>query len=102
MRALTAAKLQKMFGKPFVCALEGHTDSVKAIARSWTQPVRHVLQREREATRDIRRISESWGVAIRAVDAVFEFLQRRSLCVVSGLSEVPRQNSKGPRRLCTR
>lgn len=34
MRALNAAKLDRMFAKPFVAALDGHSDSVEALARS--------------------------------------------------------------------
>ena len=35
-RALTAAKLDRMFAKPFVCALEGHTDAVNCMAKDPT------------------------------------------------------------------
>lgn len=40
-RALTATKLEKMFAKPFVKALDGHTDSVKSmfIARHESAPL---------------------------------------------------------------
>ena len=34
MRALNAAKMDRMFAKPFVAALDGHADSVDIIARS--------------------------------------------------------------------
>lgn len=34
VRAVVAAKLKKMHAKPFVAALEGHTDSVAAMAMS--------------------------------------------------------------------
>ena len=34
MRALAAAKMERMFSKPFVASLDGHTDSVEVIARS--------------------------------------------------------------------
>ena len=34
MRALAAAKLDRMFAKPFVAALDGHVDSVTVLARS--------------------------------------------------------------------
>ena len=34
MRALAAVKLGRMFAKPFVAALDGHSDSVEVIARS--------------------------------------------------------------------
>ena len=34
MRALAAAKLDRMFAKPFVASLDGHSDSVEVIARS--------------------------------------------------------------------
>ena len=34
MRALNAAKLDRMFAKPFVTALDGHSDSVETLARS--------------------------------------------------------------------
>ncbi|CDJ39149.1 WD domain, G-beta repeat-containing protein, putative [Eimeria tenella] len=37
-RALVATKLKKLFAKPFVAALEAHTDGVKAIAKSRTHP----------------------------------------------------------------
>jgi len=30
-RALTSVKLEKMFAKPFICAMDGHTDSVKCL-----------------------------------------------------------------------
>lgn len=33
-RAITAAKLERMFAKPFVAALEGHVDSVACSAAS--------------------------------------------------------------------
>lgn len=33
MRALNAAKMDRMFAKPFVAALEGHVDGVEAMAR---------------------------------------------------------------------
>jgi DDB1- and CUL4-associated factor 13 len=36
MRALAAVKINKMFSKPFVASLDGHTDSVEVIARSRT------------------------------------------------------------------
>ncbi|EER10614.1 protein SOF1, putative [Perkinsus marinus ATCC 50983] len=35
-RALNGAKIQKMFAKPFLCALEGHTDAVKCMTRCRT------------------------------------------------------------------
>lgn len=40
-RALTAVKVEKMFAKPFVCAMDGHTDSVKcmSIARRQGAPL---------------------------------------------------------------
>ena len=38
-RALVATKLSKMFGKPFLAALEGHTDGVKTIVKARTYPV---------------------------------------------------------------
>lgn len=34
MRAVTAAKMERMFSKPFIASLDGHTDSVEVIARS--------------------------------------------------------------------
>ena len=34
MRALNAAKMDRMFAKPFIAALDGHVDSVEIIARS--------------------------------------------------------------------
>lgn len=34
MRALAAVKMNKMFSKPFVAALDGHTDSVDVLGRS--------------------------------------------------------------------
>ncbi|KAL8272058.1 hypothetical protein Esti_003993 [Eimeria stiedai] len=37
-RALVAAKLSKMFAKPFVASLEKHTDGVKAIVKARTHP----------------------------------------------------------------
>ena len=36
MRALAAAKLERMFSKPFIASLDGHVDSVEVIARSRT------------------------------------------------------------------
>lgn len=39
-RALNAAKMEKMFAKPFVAAFSEHTDSVYSIARSNTSLVR--------------------------------------------------------------
>lgn len=33
MRALNAAKMERMFAKPFVAALEGHVDAVETMAR---------------------------------------------------------------------
>lgn len=33
MRALNAAKLERMFAKPFVAALEGHVDAVEVMSR---------------------------------------------------------------------
>mmetsp|Transcript_19701 Transcript_19701/g.35664 ORF Transcript_19701/g.35664 Transcript_19701/m.35664 type:complete len:447 (+) Transcript_19701:79-1419(+) len=40
-RALTAVKMEKMFAKPFICALDGHTDSVKClhVARQSAAPL---------------------------------------------------------------
>ena len=34
MRAVAAAKMERMFSKPFIASLDGHTDSVEVIARS--------------------------------------------------------------------
>jgi WD repeat and SOF domain-containing protein 1 len=34
MRALNAAKLEKVFAKPFIAAMDEHTDSICALARS--------------------------------------------------------------------
>lgn len=45
-RALTAVKLDKMFAKPFIGALEGHTDSVWSMT-----PSRHSLVRVRVCAR---------------------------------------------------
>lgn len=36
-RALNAVKLEKIFAKPFVAALDGHTDAVKCICRTKSQ-----------------------------------------------------------------
>ena len=33
MRALNAAKMERLFAKPFVAALEGHVDAVETMAR---------------------------------------------------------------------
>jgi WD repeat and SOF domain-containing protein 1 len=33
MRALNAAKMERMFAKPFVGSLEGHVDAVEVLAR---------------------------------------------------------------------
>ena len=33
MRALNAAKMERMFAKPFVASLEGHVDAVEVLAR---------------------------------------------------------------------
>ncbi len=33
MRALNAVKMERMFAKPFVAALEGHVDAVQVMAR---------------------------------------------------------------------
>ena len=33
MRALNAAKMERMFAKPFVAALDGHIDAVEVLAR---------------------------------------------------------------------
>jgi hypothetical protein len=33
IRALNAAKMERMFSKPFIAALEGHADAVEALAR---------------------------------------------------------------------
>lgn len=33
MRALNAIKMERMFAKPFVAAMEGHTEGVEAIVR---------------------------------------------------------------------
>jgi WD repeat and SOF domain-containing protein 1 len=33
-RAVNAAKLERIFAKPFVSALDGHTDSVMSLSRS--------------------------------------------------------------------
>merc|ERR1719272_2484844 len=40
-RALTAVKVEKIFAKPFVCAMDGHTDSIKCmtIARRQGAPL---------------------------------------------------------------
>ena len=32
-RALNAAKMERMFAKPFISALEGHVDAVEVLAR---------------------------------------------------------------------
>jgi DDB1- and CUL4-associated factor 13 len=32
-RALNAAKMERMFAKPFVAALEGHADAIQVLAR---------------------------------------------------------------------
>ena len=33
MRALNAAKMERMFAKPFVAALDGHVDAVEVLSR---------------------------------------------------------------------
>jgi len=33
IRALNAAKMERMFAKPFIAALEGHSDAVEVLAR---------------------------------------------------------------------
>lgn len=33
-RALNAVKMQKMFAKPFICALDGHSDAVKTLCKT--------------------------------------------------------------------
>jgi len=39
VRALNATKMEKMFAKPFIGALQGHTDAVKCMARAHQQIV---------------------------------------------------------------
>lgn len=41
-RALNATKLERVFAKPFLCGLEGHRDSVEALAKFPTR-LSHVL-----------------------------------------------------------
>jgi WD repeat and SOF domain-containing protein 1 len=36
-RALNSAKLERMFAKPFICALEGHNDGVHVLAKHPTR-----------------------------------------------------------------
>ena len=55
MRALNAAKMERMFAKPFVAALDGHIDAVEVFAR---KP--HVL--------DIAATSASW-MEVRLITA---------------------------------